>query len=289
MAKIGFVVRQGIEAAIALGHELMEWCARNGHQLMFEKGTARIFNIEDPGLWQGDIASLSEIIVTMGGDGTLIGVARHVRDNSPVLIGVNFGTLGFLTEIAPDELFLTLDRVLAGSAHFGERTMLLASVFRGGECVFSSQALNEVVILKGAQSKLLNIDLSINGDEVMRLRGDGLIMATPTGSTAYSLAAGGSIVYPSLEVVLVTPICAHSLTIRPLVLSLDSELVVSVPEYLGEVFLTVDGQVSMQLDSGDVVKVNRGRNVLRFAHSPSKSYFEILRTKLNWGIANKAD
>ncbi len=289
MAKIGLVVKQGIEQAITLGRELMQWSEKRGHQVLVEKATARLFGFEDPGLWQGDIAAYSEVIVTMGGDGTLIGVARHVKDNSPILIGVNFGTLGFLTEIAPGELFLTLEQVLEKTATLGQRSMISAAVYRDQECVFSSQALNEVVIQKGAQSKLLNVDLSVNGDEVMCLRGDGLIMATPTGSTAYSLAAGGSIVSPSLEVVLVTPICAHSLTIRPLILSLDSELVASIPEYLGEVFLTVDGQVSMPLEQGDVVRVNRGRNVLRFARSASKSYFQILMTKLNWGISNKAD
>lgn len=289
MAKIGLVVRQGIEGAMSLGRELMGWCHQNGHQLMLEKATARLFGQDESGLWQGDIASYCDVIVTMGGDGTLIGVARHIRENSPVLVGVNFGTLGFLTEIAPYELFQTLSNVLDGSAPLGERSMVLGSVYRDNECVFSSQALNEVVIQKGAQSKLLNVDLFVNGEEVMRLRGDGLIMATPTGSTAYSLAAGGSIVYPSLEVLLVTPICAHSLTIRPLVLSLDSEIVAKIPNYLGDVYLTVDGQVSMPLEAGDVVKVNRGRNALRFARSPSKGYFEILRTKLNWGIANKAD
>ena len=289
MAKIGLVVRPGIDRAIELGRALVHWCIEHGHETVFEKATSRLFDREEEGLWQGDIAGFCDVIVSMGGDGTLIGVARHVREKSPVLIGVNFGTLGFLTEIAPDELFPTLERVLAGCAKLGERSLLLTSVFREQECVFSSQALNEVVILKGAQSKLLNMDLAVNGEEVMHLRGDGLIMATPTGSTAYSLAAGGSIVDPSLDVMLVTPLCPHSLTIRPLLLRLDSELVVSAPNYLGDVFLTVDGQVSMSLEVGDMVQVTRGRNTLRLARSPSKGYFEILRTKLNWGIANKAE
>ena len=289
MAKIGLVLRQGIPEAVELGGRIIAWCEERGHQVLLELASARMLNRTDEGLWQGDLATYSDAVVSLGGDGTLIGVARHVTESSPILIGVNFGTLGFLTEISPSEVFDVLDCALSGRAHVGERSMIMAAVYRGHECVFSSQALNEVVILKGAQSKLPTIDFSVNGDAVMRLRADGLIMSTPTGSTAYSLAAGGSIAYPSLDVVLVTPVCAHSLTIRPLILQMDSELSASIPDYYGDVFLTVDGQVSMPLEPGDVVRVNRGKNVLKFARSPSRSYFEILRAKLHWGIANKAE
>ncbi len=171
--------------------------------------------------------------------------------------------------------------------------MIFCEVLRhvdGAEkCVFSSQAVNDVVVQKGTQDRLMDIDFAVDNEDVMRLRADGLIISTPTGSTAYSLAAGGSIVHPLLSALLVTPICPHSLTSRPLVLSLDATLSLRLPQHDGHTLLSIDGQVSVPLHSGDRVKVSRAHNVVRFARSPSKSYFEILRRKLNWGVANKSE
>ncbi len=287
MAKIGLIVRVGIKDAIELARELCAWAKQHAHEMLVDKN---IVASTDSGLKpysQEEIARNSDIIVTLGGDGTLIGVARYLSEVAPVLVGVNFGYLGFLTEIAPSELFSTLENVLNGRASLGERAMLNVSVERGGQKIFSSQALNDVVVLKEARNRLLDLDFSVDGEGVMRMRADGLIIATSTGSTAYSLAAGGSIVDPSLEVILVTPICPHSLTARPLVLSLKSELVIGVPSYDGEVFVTVDGQVSLPLEKSDQIRVIRSPVIVRYARSPSRSYFEILRTKLNWGIPNK--
>jgi NAD+ kinase len=265
---------------------LIAWARDNKHTVILEQESSRIIDFNGESLPAEKLVTVADPIVTLGGDGTLIGVARYVSGDSPVLLGVNFGNLGFLTEIAPVELFNTLDRVFAGTAQFGERNMLQTDVMRQGKCVFSSQAVNDSVIQKGARDKLLDIDFAVEGEDVMRIRADGLIISTPTGSTAYSLAAGGSIVNPSLSVVLITPICAHSLTLRPLILGLDSVLTARIPAYDGEVVLMVDGQVSFQLITGDVVRVTRARHKVKFVKSPTKSYFDILRTKLNWGIAN---
>lgn len=289
MAKIGLVIRPGVERAKLLAEELIVWCRNNSHEVLLEHDTALALGSLDRAYCREDLAGLTEIIAALGGDGTILGVARFVRGRSPVLIGVNFGTLGFLAEIVPDEFLSIINKVLCGEAVLAVRAMLQVTVVRNGEAVFTSQALNEVAILKDARSRLLDIDFSANAEAVMRLRADGLIISTPTGSTAYSMSAGGPIVYPSLEVVLVTPLCPHSLTMRPLIFKLETELNAAIPEYDGEVLVNVDGQVSLPLQSGDQIKVIKGRNVVRFARSPRKSYFEILRSKLNWGIANKPD
>lgn len=294
MTTIGLVLRPGIEAARSLAKETMSWAAAHGHEILCEEETAKMLGVTG-GIPSHHLAVKSDPIVTLGGDGTLIGVARYVTKRSPLLVGVNFGNLGFLTEIAPSDLVGTLERYFSSNGEaipFGVRSMLFCEVLRGVDgrekCVFSSQALNDAVVQKGTEDKLIDIDFAVNDEEVMRLRADGLIISTPTGSTAYSLAAGGSIVHPSLSVVLVTPICPHSLTSRPLVLSLDAILSVAIPAHDGKVFLSIDGQVTVPLNAGDRVRVSRASNVVRFAQSSAKSYFEILRQKLNWGIANKS-
>jgi NAD+ kinase len=288
MATIGLVVRPGVEAAQDLARELAQWAGMAGHKIVADSRTAEAVGLAES-IEYHRLTQVADPIVTLGGDGTLIGIARHVAEESPVMVGVNFGTLGFLTEISPSELFSVLEEVLAGNADVAERTMLLTRVIRGKEQVFQSSAVNDAVVQKGSRDKLLDLDFLVGSESVMRIRADGLIFATPTGSTAYSLAAGGSIAFPTLQVVLVTPICAHSITSRPLILPLDSALEIRIPEYDGEVFLSVDGQDSCPLQTGDLVSITRDPHLVRFVKSPSRSYFDILRTKLNWGVANKGD
>lgn len=289
MAKIGLVIRPGVQEALKCAEELIAWSKAHSHQVMLEQQSQKLLGLSGKAFYREEISTQANPIVTLGGDGTLIGVARYVDSKAPIIIGVNFGSLGFLTEITPKQLLSVLDEVLSDKAVCGERNMLYCEVFRDGASFFSSQAVNDAVIQKGVREKMLELDLAVNDEEVVRVRGDGLIVATPTGSTAYSLAAGGSIVYPSLEVVLITPICPHALTNRPFILPLDRTLKVTVPPYDGKVFLNVDGQVSIALQTNDVVKILRSKNKLRFARSPSSSYFEILRTKLNWGVGNKLE
>jgi NAD+ kinase len=288
MATIGLAIRGGLDRAKALGQELLAWAQPRGHRVVCEVETAKLLGCND-GVGAAELAHQADPIVILGGDGTLIGVGRYVEKSSPTLVGVNFGNLGFLTEIAPEELFTTIEAVLAGSAAIGTRSMLRAEVWRNETLLFSSQAVNDAVVQKGARARLLDLDIAVNGEEIMRLRCDGLIAATPTGSTAYSLAAGGSIVHPSLAVMLVTPICAHSLTSRPLILPLDAAFSVSIPQYEGRVFLMIDGQDNVELRSGDVVRITKAKNTVKFVKSPRKSYFDILRTKLNWGIRNRPE
>ena len=289
MAIIGLVLRPGVEEARGLACEISQWEKKNNHTLLVEEHSAELLECQSQSVTSEHLVREADPIVTLGGDGTLIGIGRHVTTPAPLMVGVNFGTLGFLTEITPSEVFNALESVIDGTAQVGERIMLRATVTRDGKEVFSCQAVNDAVIQKGSRDPLLDLDLHVQGENVTRLRADGVILATPTGSTAYSLAAGGSIVHPSLEVVLVTPVCAHALTSRPFLLPLSFQVDVHIPEYRGEVFLSVDGQESCKLTPGDTVSIRRSEHVVRFVLSESKSYFNILRRKLNWGIANQGE
>lgn len=287
--RIGLVVRPGNEKIVALAKEVMAWCAQRSIGLEVDAQTAKTLKLTTPGLEARELVERADPIVTLGGDGTLIGVARHVKGKCPVFIGVNFGNLGFLTEVRPDEVFAVLEDALKGKAICAERVLLFVQIHRDGAVCFESQAVNDVVVQKGAKSPLPDLDLSVNEHDVARIRADGIIFATPTGSTAYSLAAGGSIAHPSLSVILVTPICPHSLTNRPLILPGSARIEVEIPKVLDEVLVTVDGQVSERLRPGDVVQVSQAKQTVRFVISDDKSYFDILRTKLNWGVPNRSD
>lgn len=288
-SRIGLVIRPGSPKVASLAREVLAWCAQRSLPVDVDLQTAKVLKLPEPGISARELVERADPIITLGGDGTLIGVARHVRGASPVFIGVNFGNLGFLTEVRPDELFSVFEQALQKQVSCAERVLLTAQLERGGKVIFESQAVNDVVVQKGARSRLPELDLSVNRHDVARIRADGIIFATPTGSTAYSLAAGGSIAHPSLSVILVTPICAHSLTNRPLILPGSSIIQVNLPRFDDEVLVTVDGQVSEQLKSGDTVRVSQARQTVKFVISREKGYFDILRTKLNWGRPNRPD
>lgn len=238
-----------------------------------------------------DLLLGASLVVTLGGDGTFLRAARSAPSPEPVFIGVNFGTLGFLTEIAPHEVIDTCEAVLNRRARLGVRTTIETAVLRNHEEVFFSRAVNDVVIQKAVDGRIVPLEIKASGEEIMLLRADGLIVATPTGSTAYSLAAGGSIVHPELPVMLLTPICPHSLTVRPLILPSGMELRVDRGNLLPEerVMIAADGQSIFGLEPLDVVVVKPSRHVVTYARSETHSYFEILRTKLSWGISAHRD
>ncbi len=282
MAQIGLVVRAGVSEAIDLGTKLIDWASKSGHSVVCEDESALLLGVKGGGRKE-EIVGKCDPIVALGGDGTLIGVGRYVKGRSPVMLGVNFGRLGFLTEIAPNELLNALKMVLAGKAEFGSRAMLLCSVERDGAMLLERQAVNDVVLHKGVFDKLMDIELDVDGQAVSSIRCDGLIISTPTGSTAYNLSAGGPIVHPSLAVSVVTPICSHSLTHRPIVLPSDSQISLKVPKYEGSIALSIDGQEGVELQVGDILRITKSPNSVIFVRSPSQSYFDILRQKLNWG------
>jgi NAD+ kinase len=287
--RIGLVIRPGNQKILTRAKELLAWCAERSIAVEPDTQTAQLLEIGAKGCSPVDLVQRVTTIVTLGGDGTLIGVARYVKGASPLFVGVNFGNLGFLTEVSPDELTAVLEQALASNVSSAERTLLQVRVEREGAVFFESQAVNDVVVQKGATTPLPDLDLTVNDNAVARIRADGIIFATPTGSTAYSLAAGGSIAHPSVNVILVTPVCPHSLTNRPLILPGSAKISVELPKFHEEVLVTVDGQVSKALRPGDIIRVGQAKQTVRFVISENKSYFDILRTKLNWGVPNQPD
>ncbi|MCB0346336.1 MAG: NAD(+)/NADH kinase, partial [Bdellovibrionales bacterium] len=232
------------------------------------------------------VAAGADIVVVLGGDGTLISASRFPSAKNPRIIGVNMGTLGFLTEITRDELFDILAQTIAGETRTEERSMLSVEVLRDKKVVREFAAMNDAVLTKQAIARIFSVDLLVDGEFAATLRGDGVIVATPGGSTAYSMAAGGSIVHPQVDAILVTPICPHSLTSRPLVLpgsaSLTLKLHMRAPSQNGDVYFTVDGQDGMELAPSDQIRIKKSPHSVRFVKSPTRTYFDVLGTKLKW-------
>jgi NAD+ kinase len=223
------------------------------------------------------------LIVVMGGDGTLLSVARHYGHLGIPILGVNVGGLGFLTEVSLEELYPVMEQVLGGASEVEERLMLGVTLVRDGQCFWREYALNDAVINKGALARIVELTTWIDGEYLTTYRADGLIVATPTGSTAYTLSAGGPIAYPTVHHLILLPICPHTLSNRPLILPATSLVAVGLDDRVRDTYLTVDGQVGQVLKARDRVEVQAAPHYLKFIKSPRRSYFEILRTKLGWG------
>jgi NAD+ kinase len=227
-----------------------------------------------------------DLVIVMGGDGTLLSMATRTAQSGrdiPIL-GVNFGSLGFLTEARIDELYTVLESVLNGTATLDERAMLAADAYRSREHFDSRIVLNDVVFTKAALSRIIELSVSVGSGLVMKVKADGLIIASATGSTAYNLAAGGPIIHPRADAIVLTPIAPHTLTNRPIIVP-GSEVIEVRPQVQGtldEIFVTYDGQAGYPLQQGDIVRVRRSERTLRLVKAP-RSYFELLREKLKWG------
>jgi len=231
-----------------------------------------------------DAGRTADLLVVLGGDGTLIHAARLLAGRPVPILGVNMGSLGFLTEVPQSELYAALEMVLAGKAVVSERMKLRVNLFRAAsaEPVVDAQVLNDAVIGKGALAKMAELDLRCSGQWVATYKGDGLIVATPTGSTAYSLAANGPIVFPTMKGLIVSPICPHTLTQRPIVAPDDREIEVLLVND-SEVYLTLDGQTGLRLERGDRVRVQASPDAVLLVRNPRIDFFGILRAKLRWG------
>ena len=224
-----------------------------------------------------------DLVVVIGGDGTLLSAARMLGQKEVPILGVNLGGLGFLTAISLDDLFPVLDRILAGEFQTNARVALSANVIREGSEISEFRVLNDAAINKGALARIIDLKATINGEYVTTFKADGLILSTPTGSTAYSLSAGGPIVYPSLNTILITPICPHTLTNRPIIVPDDGVISITLESVSEEVVLTLDGQVGFPLERADTVEIKKAKGRVLLIESPYKGYYEVLRTKLKWG------
>ncbi len=288
---VGIVVRKDSAEALALAHEIVRWCSARSLELFVGVEETRSVPIEGlQSVSLSDLCQRCSVICSLGGDGTLISAARFSGKSAPIFIGVHFGTLGFLTEITPKQIFAALETVVSANTEravpLSTRSIFAVAIVRGGKPILQTQSLNDVVIQRAANARLIDIDVHAGEQPVMRLRSDGLIVSTPTGSTAYSMAAGGPIVEPSLAAMTLTPICPHSLTSRPLVLGTDSELSITLPSTSGQVFAIIDGVETVELETGDTIFVSEAPDRARFLRVLESSYFEGLRRKLHWNAPN---
>lgn len=224
-----------------------------------------------------------DLIIVLGGDGTLISVARHVNGLPVPILGVNLGSLGFLTEITRHELPAMLDTVLAGKYDISERMMLDVKLLRRDRLVAKHTLLNDAVINKGTLARIIDMETWVDGRYLTTFKADGLIVSTPTGSTGYNLAAGGPIIYPGIDSLVITPICPHMLTNRPLIVPSCSTVAIDINFTDDVVYFTGDGQIGANLELGDRVEIGQSAARTQLIISPTRDYFEILRTKLSWG------
>ncbi len=268
---------------------LLAWLKERSVETIVDRETASSFDPDSRGklactvICRSELAARCELVIVLGGDGTLLAAARNVRSHGVPLLAVNLGSLGFLTTITTGELYECLELFLNGKHQLDCRTMLQVQVLRGGAETATYHALNDAVLNKGAISRMLDFETSVDGQFLNLFRADGLIVSTPTGSTAYCLAAGGPIVHPSVEAFIITPICSHTLTNRPLVVSDRSRIEVVVKTEAESVFLTVDGQVGLALHSGDRIVCDLSPSRVNLVRRPKKEFFELLRNKLRWG------
>ncbi len=230
-----------------------------------------------------ELAERADLVVVLGGDGTLIHAARMLGGRAVPILGVNLGSLGFMTEIPADELFTRLEEVLAGNFRVDSRMKLTCRLVRGGRTVVEDEVLNDIVINKGALARIADHETSVDGVPITTYKADGVILATPTGSTAYSLSAGGPIVHPSVDCTILSPICSHALTQRSIVVPADRTIRITLRSETADTYLTLDGQAGHSLECNDCIEVVRSPNRVSLVRNPQLGYFTILRQKLHWG------
>lgn len=284
MRRIGIVVKADRPDAPRAVRQLVAWLTGRGREVVVDHETAALLPSPVTAVERLALPRQVDVIIVLGGDGTLLAVARLVGALGVPILGVNLGGLGFLTATTLEELYPALEALLGGEYAIEERMMLQADVRRHGEGDFAEQvALNDVVITKGALGRLIDLEVSVDGQFATAYRADGLIVSTPTGSTAYNLSAYGPILFPTVDALVLTPICSHTLTNRPLVLPPSVLVEVSLVSDSQDVVLTIDGQVGIPLRAKDLVRVRPAPSRIRLIRDPAKSYFQVLRAKLKWG------
>jgi NAD+ kinase len=262
---------------------LTQWLRERQVEVFIDKETGALLESAEKAMTRNEMPGQVDLLVVLGGDGTLLAAARALNRKPVPILAVNLGGLGFLTVITKEELYPTLELVLAGNFKTEHRVQIEGELVRADEVISSFLALNDVVLNKGAIARILDFDVLVNGRFISTFKSDGLIVSTPTGSTAYSLAAGGPIVTPAVEAFVVTPICAHTLTNRPLVLPDSVQIEVVVKSQREVAYLSVDGQVGIATHSEDTVRLRKASSTVELIQPPAKDYFEILRQKLKWG------
>jgi NAD+ kinase len=283
MKSVAILLNSEKHEAVRLAKELLPWFEARGVRVIAEHDAANAMDAPSISRDESELAK-ADFALVMGGDGSLLRASRIMAPAGVPMLAVRFGSFGFLADIEPAEARDALERTLAGDCRIEERMMLLAGVHRDGKTIFSSDALNDVVIAKGPLARMLRLDTHVSGKYISTYSADGLIVATPTGSTAYSLSAGGPLVTPALKTIIITPICPHTLNARSLMISSDETVEVKVEGGPGDVvMLTVDGQLGVQLDPGDTVCVGQAELRAKLITFGPTAFYEKLQTRLRWG------
>ncbi|HWF07160.1 MAG TPA: NAD(+)/NADH kinase [Bryobacteraceae bacterium] len=280
--RVGIFSKPNSPAAAELVPELLRWLAQRGVEVRLDNETARYAGML-VGLDRLHVPDGCDLAVVLGGDGTLLSAARAVGNRAIPLLAVNLGGLGFLTSIPVKDLFPQLERALAGSQEVTRRRMLRVRLLRESGLVAEYHALNDVVIAKSSIARIIDLEAWAGSSLICEYKADGLIISTPTGSTAYSLSAGGPIVYPTVNAICLTPICPHMLTNRPLIVPSDMSIRIVSRARDEDAYLTVDGQIGSPLESGDAVECSIADFDVLLIRTPDKTFFEVLRQKLKWG------
>ncbi|MGC1484816.1 MAG: NAD(+)/NADH kinase [Candidatus Acidiferrum sp.] len=280
---IGVISRPRRSNLSTLVPPLLQWLQAQGLRVIYDEETASALPNPAKGQTREHLADQADILLVLGGDGTLLAAARVAASRCIPILPINMGSLGFLTSFTVEELYPALEETLAGRSSMSQRVMLQVELVRAQAVVDLQHVLNDAVLNKSTLARMIELELFIDDDFVCRYRADGLVLATPTGSTAYSLSAGGPIVHPSVEAFVITPICPHTLTDRPVVVRDSSCIEVKLAGNAESVFLTLDGQKGIPMESEDRIRITRSPQCLKLIQPPKKSYFEILRSKLKWG------
>ncbi len=279
MQTLAIVAKKDSKAAMSLAAQVRE---RYPHlTVLGDRSLAHALSW--PRVEDRELAARADLVVVLGGDGTLIYAARMLGGRGVPILGVNLGSLGFMTEVPVEELFSSLESVLQGRFQVDSRMKLTCRLLRGGSVLIEDEILNDVVINKGALARIADHETSIDGVPITTYKADGVILATPTGSTAYSLSAGGPIVHPSVDCTVLSPICSHALTQRSIVVPADRTIRVTLRSETADTYLTLDGQTGHGLQGGDCIEVVRSPNRVNLVRNPKVAYFSILRQKLHWG------
>ena len=280
---VGIISKPRKEDLCAIVPPLAEWLKQRNLDVLYDEETASCIGGTASGVSRAELGRRADLAVVLGGDGTLLAAARALGDHDIPLLAINLGGLGFLTSFPREELYPALELALGGNYRISERVLLDATLERAGTVVARHRALNDVVVNKAAMARILDIDLYLDGGYACSYKADGIIFSTPTGSTAYSLSAGGPILYPVVGAFVITPICPHALSNRPLVIPDETKIELVVAGGEEPAYLTIDGQVGVELRDMDHVFITKAQRKLKLVRPPGKHYFEILREKLKWG------
>jgi len=282
LTTVGIIAKPHPDEILPVVPPLIDWLKQHGSRVLYDEETARCLETSD-GIPREKLPGQVDLLIVLGGDGTLLAAARVTHEHNVPILAVNLGSLGFLTEITLDEMYPLLEDILADRHKIDRRRMLETSVRRAGQTIARYRALNDVVLHKAALARMIDYVVEVDAVFVSMFRADGLIVSTPTGSTAYSLAAGGPILFPTLDAFIITPICPHMLTNRPLVVPGNAQVEVKLKSAKASVYVTVDGQVGLELGEHDTLHVAKSDYFIQLVVSPRRDYFQVLRSKLRWG------